>query len=196
MFDKIQRWFAGIGAAIAKPDKPPPADPPPDMEVQSVAETAKQVAPPRPVPMDVAPPARAPAVAPAPHRARAAIAAEDHDVEETIDDDGTRAHEHLRGQDDAGAPSGAQPGATDLAAPEQEEIKRRRELVRSLFNDFWSGRDDKPAAFVDRLDEAETYLNERLSASGEVWRLDAASRKLLGLPPRHAPGESSAPQRA
>jgi hypothetical protein len=68
--------------------------------------------------------------------------------------------------------------------PEQQEIRRRRELVRKLFNDFWSGFDDKPTAFADRLDEAETYLNERLTASGEFWQLDADTRKMLGLPPR------------
>jgi hypothetical protein len=67
--------------------------------------------------------------------------------------------------------------------PDQKEVQRRRELVRKLFNDFWSGCDDKPAAFVDRLNEAETYLNERLTACGESWRLEASTRKMLGLPP-------------
>ena len=67
---------------------------------------------------------------------------------------------------------------------DQQEIQRRRDLVRSLFNDFWSGSYDKPAAFVDRLDQAETYLNERLTACGELWLLDAQTRALLGLPPR------------
>jgi hypothetical protein len=57
-------------------------------------------------------------------------------------------------------------------------------LVRTLFNDFWSGCDDKPAAFVDRLNQAEMYLNERLTASGERWQLDAKTRQMLGLPPR------------
>ena len=38
---------------------------------------------------------------------------------------------------------------------DQEEIQRRRDLVRTLFNDFWSGAHDKPAAFVERLDQAE-----------------------------------------
>jgi hypothetical protein len=66
--------------------------------------------------------------------------------------------------------------------PGQHEIQRRRELVRILFNDFWSDRDDKPAAFVDRLNEAETYLNERLVASGEFWQLNPETRKVLGLP--------------
>jgi hypothetical protein len=42
----------------------------------------------------------------------------------------------------------------------------------------------KPSAFVERLDQAEDYLNERLAASGEVWRLDATTRAMLGLPPR------------
>ena len=66
----------------------------------------------------------------------------------------------------------------------QQEIERRRSLVRAFFNDFWSGTHDKPAAFVERLDQAEDYLNERLTASGEVWRLDAKARIMLGLPPR------------
>jgi hypothetical protein len=66
----------------------------------------------------------------------------------------------------------------------QQEIERRRSLVRELFNDFWRGTHDKPAAFVERLDRAEDYLNERLRANGEVWRLDAKARIMLGLPPR------------
>ncbi len=66
----------------------------------------------------------------------------------------------------------------------QQEIERRRSLVRALFNDFWSGIHDKPAAFVERLDQAEDYLNGRLTANGEVWRLDAKTRVMLGLPPR------------
>jgi hypothetical protein len=43
----------------------------------------------------------------------------------------------------------------------------KRELV---FNDFWTGNDDKPATFVDRLNQAEAYLNERLTACGESWQ--------------------------
>jgi hypothetical protein len=66
----------------------------------------------------------------------------------------------------------------------QQEIERRRSLVRAFFNDFWIGMHDKPAAFVERLDQAEDYLNERLTANGEVWRLDAKTRIMLGLPPR------------
>ncbi len=75
----------------------------------------------------------------------------------------------------------------ESAAPtvlDQEEIQRRRDLVRTLFNDFWSGAYEKPAAFVERLDQAEDYLNERLKANGEVWLLDATTRAMLGLPPR------------
>lgn len=68
--------------------------------------------------------------------------------------------------------------------PDQQEIERRRDLVRMLFNDFWSGADNKPAAFVQRLDQAEDYLNARLAAHGELWRLDANTRAILGLPPR------------
>ncbi|MGB6284115.1 MAG: hypothetical protein WBG18_06815 [Xanthobacteraceae bacterium] len=67
---------------------------------------------------------------------------------------------------------------------DDQEIQRRRDLVRAFFNDFWSGSDDKPAAFVDRLDQAESYVNERLTAGGEFWRLDTETRPMLGLPPR------------
>ena len=70
------------------------------------------------------------------------------------------------------------------SVPEAQEIERRRNVIRMLFNDFWSGVHDKPAAFVDRLDLAEDYLNERLAASGELWRLDAKTRGMLGLPRR------------
>jgi hypothetical protein len=71
---------------------------------------------------------------------------------------------------------------------DQEEIQRRRDLVRMLFNDFWSGAYEKPAAFVERLDQAEDYVNERLAATGEFWQLDAKTRVTLGLPPRsHSP---------
>jgi hypothetical protein len=75
-----------------------------------------------------------------------------------------------------------------LTETDQQEINRRRDLVRGWFNDFWSGRDDKPASFVDRLDEAENYINDRLSASGEDWQLDAEARVMLSLPIRTASG--------
>ena len=67
---------------------------------------------------------------------------------------------------------------------DKQEIERRRDLVRALFNDFWSGVHDKPAAFVERLDQAEDYVNGRLTACGEFWRLDTNTRVMLGLPPR------------
>jgi hypothetical protein len=69
-------------------------------------------------------------------------------------------------------------------ALDQQEIERRRNLVRMLFNDFWSGAHDKPAAFVERLDQAEDYVNDRLAASREIWQLDAKTRVMLGLPPK------------
>jgi hypothetical protein len=68
-------------------------------------------------------------------------------------------------------------------APSQEEIDRRRGLVRKFFNDYWSSVDDKPASFAERLDGAEGYINERVAAGGEAWRLSPATRKQLGLPP-------------
>jgi hypothetical protein len=66
--------------------------------------------------------------------------------------------------------------------PDDQEIQRRRDLVRTLFNDFWSEANDKPAAFVGRLAQAEPYINERLIACGEFWLLDAETRIILGLP--------------
>lgn len=75
-------------------------------------------------------------------------------------------------------------GIVDQTVPDAREIERRRNLVRIFFNEFWSGAADKPAAFVRRLDEAEDYLNQRLTASGEPWRFDASTRIMLGLPPQ------------
>jgi len=69
------------------------------------------------------------------------------------------------------------------ASPNQQEIARRREIVRQFFNDFWVSAEDKPGTFAERLDRAEGHINERLAARGETWQLDAASRKKLGLPP-------------
>jgi hypothetical protein len=89
----------------------------------------------------------------------------------------------------------ADAGIDPIAHPvaDQQEIERRRNLVRLLFNDFWSGIDDKPTAFVDRLNQAEDYLNERLAANDESWRLDAYTRATLRLTPPSTtrPGERS-----
>ena len=68
-------------------------------------------------------------------------------------------------------------------SPNQQEIERRREIVREFFNDFWRSTDDKPGTFAERLNRAEGHINERLAARGETWQLDAATRKQLGLPP-------------
>ncbi len=54
--------------------------------------------------------------------------------------------------------------------------------MRQFFNDFWIFTDDKPRTFAERLNRAEDHINERLAACGERWRLDAATRKQLGLP--------------
>jgi hypothetical protein len=86
----------------------------------------------------------------------------------------------------AGAHLDSEPQIETIAGfvPDQDEIERRRDLVRIFFNDFWDGASDKPAAFAARLDEAEDYLNERLAANGEAWRVDAKTRLMLGLPAR------------
>src|SRR5262249_2677352 len=69
------------------------------------------------------------------------------------------------------------------ASPDQQEIERRRKIVRQFFNDFWISTEDKPRTFAERLNRAEDHINERLAAGGETWQLDATTRKQLGLPP-------------
>jgi hypothetical protein len=69
------------------------------------------------------------------------------------------------------------------AFPNQQEIERRRKIVRQFFNDFWMSTYDKPRTFAERLNRAEDHINERLTARGERWQLDATTRKQLGLPP-------------
>src|SRR6516225_9338951 len=69
-------------------------------------------------------------------------------------------------------------------AIDEAEIQRRRNLVRTFFNDFWTGAYEKPAGFLERLDQAENYVNDRLTANGEAWRLDSKTRAMLGLPSR------------
>src|SRR5215472_16853216 len=71
-----------------------------------------------------------------------------------------------------------------LNALDEGEIQRRRNLVRTFFNDFWTGSYEKPAGFLQRLDQAEDYVNDRLTANGEAWRLDSKTRAMLGLPSR------------
>lgn len=58
----------------------------------------------------------------------------------------------------------------------------RRDLMRRLFNDYWSGVDDKPTTFAERLDAAEHYINNRLAERNAGWQLNAVTRKQLGLP--------------
>jgi hypothetical protein len=81
------------------------------------------------------------------------------------------------------SPAG-QISSTIPSALDEGEIQRRRNLLRTFFNDFWSGSYEKPAGFLQRLDQAEGYVNDRLAANGEAWRLDSQTRVMLGLPPR------------
>jgi hypothetical protein len=110
--------------------------------------------------------------------------ADDEDV--SLDDDDVAADEEPVVSDRAAVAGGQAPipSGQSLFSPDQDEISRRRELIRDLFNDFWRGNDEKPVTFAGRLDLAESYVNERLSARGEPWQLDAHTRKQLGLPAR------------
>jgi hypothetical protein len=51
--------------------------------------------------------------------------------------------------------AGPEVNAVADTSPGQQEIERRRNLVRIFFNDFWSEVSNKPTAFVERFDEAE-----------------------------------------
>jgi hypothetical protein len=64
----------------------------------------------------------------------------------------------------------------------QEDDDSRRKLIRQLFNEYWTGLDDKPPTFAKRLEMAEGYINDRLADRHVGWRLDAVTRKQLGLP--------------
>jgi hypothetical protein len=72
--------------------------------------------------------------------------------------------------------------SVDGFVPDKQEIERRRNMVRTLFNDFWNGAYERPAAFAERLDQAQDYVNERLTACGESWQLNNETRIMLGLP--------------
>ena len=67
-------------------------------------------------------------------------------------------------------------------APVPEDDESRRKLVRQLFNEYWNGIEDKPPTFAERLEIAERYINEQLAGREVRWRLDAVTRKQLGLP--------------
>jgi len=82
----------------------------------------------------------------------------------------------------AAAPQERSPAAIDVVCAEPPDHDSRRKLVRQLFNDFWTGIEDKPATFAERLDLAEGYINQRLEDCDAGWRLDPATRQQLGLP--------------
>jgi len=105
-----------------------------------------------------------------------------------ITTEGTSSDQQELGHDDLASGTDSisvQPeGQIAIEAEDRQELGRRREIVRQFFNDFWSATDDKPSTFAERLNQAENYINERLSACGEQWLLDPATRKQLGLPPQ------------
>jgi hypothetical protein len=152
--ENILRWFAGVGAAFKKPIEPA-RRPTSDIAAEIRAESGAEE--PRPVSATTEGAVEAPSATATVTIPVAAGAKIGQDV-----------------QDSCVVP----------IRPDDREIQRRRELVRTLFNDFWNGRDDKPGAFVERLDQAEPCLNEQLTACGEFWQLDANTRKMLSLPPR------------
>ena len=87
------------------------------------------------------------------------------------------------------APPGHDEGAIETLSGQeakaltvQQDDESRRELIRRLFNEYWTGVEDKPPTFAQRLEIAKAYINERLADRDVGWRLDAVTRKQLGLP--------------
>jgi hypothetical protein len=74
------------------------------------------------------------------------------------------------------------PGERIESPPVQRDDESRRKLIRQLFNEYWNGIEDKPPTFAERLEIAERYINEQLAGRDVGWRLDAGTRKRLGLP--------------
>jgi hypothetical protein len=74
------------------------------------------------------------------------------------------------------------PSQEAKALPVQQDDESRRNLIRQLFNEYWTGVEDKPPTFAERLEIAEGYINERLADRDVGWRLDAVTRNELGLP--------------
>jgi hypothetical protein len=74
------------------------------------------------------------------------------------------------------------------SSPVQLDDESRRKLIRQLFNEYWKGIEDKPPTFAERLDIAERYINEQLASRDIGWRLDAITRKQLGLPSSRVAG--------
>ncbi len=73
--------------------------------------------------------------------------------------------------------------ARDAAAAEQRELTRRQALVVSLAHRWVQEKGDGiPDTDGAIYDAATEFINRQLEARGEAWRLDAASRRQLGLP--------------
>lgn len=82
----------------------------------------------------------------------------------------------------------ASPAEQIEGPPTQFDDEGRRSLIRQLFNEYWTGVEDKPPTFAERLETAERYINERLAERDVGWSLDAVTRKQLGLPPSSIAG--------
>jgi hypothetical protein len=70
--------------------------------------------------------------------------------------------------------------------PSQWDDESRRQLIRQLFNEYWNGIEDKPPTFAERFEIAQGYINDQLATRDVGWRLDAVTRKQLGLPSSRA----------
>jgi hypothetical protein len=175
---KLFDWIKGAVAFTKAPAGPqtaptpePPAPPPPRIEVPLAAPPEPPAAPESDAALVIAPLAYEAAEDEAPGSTQPSATADPKPAINREPEAAVSVEPPIRISADAGG------------VPTQDEIERRRGLVRKFFNDYWSSVDDKPASFAERLDGAEGYINERVTAGGEPWQLDPATRKQLGLPP-------------
>src|SRR5262249_41941284 len=148
---KLFDWIKGAVAFTKAPAGPqtapppePPAPPPPRTEVSPVAPPAPPAEPKRDAARVIEPLAREAVTDEAPASAEPPTATADPKPAINLEPAAaTKVEPPIR----IGAGAGG--------VPTQEEIERRRGLVRKFFNDYWSSIDDKPASFAERLDGAE-----------------------------------------
>src|SRR5262249_483283 len=134
---RILHWFAGITAGFKRPDR----------GASTLPGAALHIVP-EPLAQELS---AAPTTTAAAHAVDAKVDREDS-AGAGVAADAADAVDEKDHRDNSADP-------VILSTPDQMELKRRRELVRAMFNEFWSDRIDKPASFVDRLNEAESYLN-------------------------------------
>jgi hypothetical protein len=186
---KLWSWFKGAAALIKMPAGPRKGESQPDAPAQiddHAAEDASpddiEIQPERQIRVEPESPIKVELETPIKVEPQSEIRAKPETPirVETEDRSSAEPESRITVEPEPARPITVESESTGPTSP--EEINRRRAIVRGFFNDYWSSVEDKPASFAERLDRAEGYINERVAAGGEVWRLDPATRKQLGLP--------------